>query len=63
VNADRQLIETEIVAKEAKHQKELKHARSRAELHAIKQRNIQIALTATNVMIAGLTLLKVFGII
>jgi len=42
---------------------ELKHARSQAELIAIQQRGIQIALTATNVIVACLTCLKVFGIL
>jgi enamine deaminase RidA (YjgF/YER057c/UK114 family) len=43
--------------------KPLKPARSQAEVQALHQRNIQIALTATNVLIASLTCLKVFGIL
>jgi hypothetical protein len=41
----------------------LKAARSQAELHAIKQRNIQIILTITNVCVTILIALKTFGII
>jgi hypothetical protein len=40
----------------------LKPARSEAELTAVKQRNLQILLVATNVVIGGLTVLKVYGI-
>jgi hypothetical protein len=43
--------------------KELKHARSKAELYAIKQRNIQIALVGTNVCVSILIALKTFGVI
>jgi len=43
--------------------KPLKPARSRAELQAIKQRNVQIALVATNVLISLLIALKTFGVI
>lgn len=43
--------------------KPLKAARSQAELQAIKQRNIQIALVATNVIITMLVALKTFGIL
>lgn len=42
---------------------ELKHARSRAELIAIRQRWIQICLTATVGIPSILTCLKVFGIL
>ena len=41
----------------------LKVARSQAEVQALHQRNIQIILTATNVVLAGLTCLRVFGIL
>jgi hypothetical protein len=40
-----------------------KYARSEAELIALKQRRIQIVLTAANVCASVLTLLKVFGIL
>lgn len=40
-----------------------KYARSQLEIEAYKQRWWQIALTATNVCIAILTCLKVFGLI
>lgn len=43
--------------------KPLRHARSQAELQAIKQRNIQIVLVATNVAITALVALKTFGLI
>lgn len=43
--------------------KELKVARSQAELKALRQRNIQIILTATNVLLTILIALKTFGII
>lgn len=46
-----------------KAQKPLRAARSQAEVQAIKQRNIQIALTATNVLLSALTVFKVFGIL
>lgn len=42
---------------------ELKQARSQAELTAIKQRNIQICLVASNVAISILIALKTFGLI
>lgn len=45
------------------HGKPLKVARSQAEIQALRQRNIQIVLTATNVILAGLTCLRVFGIL
>jgi hypothetical protein len=41
----------------------LRPARSQAEITALYQRNIQIILTITNVCIAALTCLKVFGIL
>lgn len=41
----------------------LKYARSHMELEAYRQRWIQIMLTATNVIVACLTCLKVFGIL
>jgi hypothetical protein len=44
-------------------EKPLKPYRSEAERRAVTQRNIQILLTATNVCIAGLVALKVFGLI
>jgi hypothetical protein len=47
----------------SKEEKPLKPFRSQAEKHAIHQRNIQIALTATNVLVACLTCLRVFGVI
>ena len=40
----------------------LKEARSEAELTAIKQRNLQIVLVATNVVISALIALKTFGV-
>jgi hypothetical protein len=43
--------------------KELKEARSQAELTALSQRRIQIILSATNVTVACLTCLKVFDIL
>lgn len=49
--------------KPQKREKPLKPYRSHAERVALKQRNIQIALTATNVLVACLTCLKVFGIL
>jgi hypothetical protein len=53
-------IATEVVAHESeqKQEKPLKPARSEAELHAVKQRNVQIGLVAS-ILIA----LKTFGII
>jgi hypothetical protein len=42
---------------------QLRYARSHMELEAYRQRWIQIVLTATNVLVAGLTCLKVFGIL
>jgi len=42
---------------------ELRYARSHMELIAARQRWIQIALTATNVLIGCLVALKVFGLI
>ena len=47
----------------SKDMSELKHARSRAELIAIRQRWIQITLTATVGIPSILTCLKVFGIL
>jgi hypothetical protein len=47
----------------AEEKKELKPARSQAEVTAIKQRNIQIVLVATNVIVTGLVALKTFGLI
>ena len=49
--------------KKAGQDKPLKPARSEAELTALKQRNLQIALVATNVIIGCLTVLKVYGIL
>ena len=43
--------------------KPLKHARSQAELTALRQRHIQICLVATNVLLSGLIALRTFGII
>lgn len=43
--------------------KPLKPARSKAEVTAIKQRNVQIALVATNVCVSVLIALKTFDII
>ncbi len=43
--------------------KPLKAARSQAELQAIKQRNIQIGLVATNVIVTLLVALKTFGLL
>jgi hypothetical protein len=58
--------ETEVIAQSVarrKEEKPLKPYRSQAEKIALHQRNIQIALTATNVIVACLTCLKVFGIV
>ncbi len=44
-------------------EKKLKQARSQAELQAVKQRNIQIALVATNVFVSVLIALKTFGLL
>lgn len=43
--------------------KPLKPARSQAELQAVKQRNIQIILVATNVIVTSLVALKTFGLL
>jgi hypothetical protein len=43
--------------------KPLKPYRSEAERQALTQRKIQIALTATNVLISCLIALKAFGVI
>jgi hypothetical protein len=62
---ERIAVETAVTDTEKKAEKEkpLKPARSEAELTAIKQRNLQILLVATNVVIGGLTVLKVYGIL
>lgn len=41
----------------------LKPARSQAELRAVKQRNIQIALVGTNVILTALVAAKTFGLL
>lgn len=43
--------------------KALKDARSKAELHAVRQRNVQIALVGTNVFVSVLIALRTFGFI
>ena len=58
---DKTLIEAEAQAVEQ--HKPLRQYRSQAEKTAVRQRNVQILLTATNVVVAGLTCLKVFGIL
>lgn len=60
--ADAERLLSESLA-EQKPKKPLKPARSQAELVALRQRWIQIALTGTNCLVACLTCLKVFGIL
>lgn len=40
-----------------------KYARSKLEIQAYWQRNIQITLTLLSVVMTGLTMLKVFGVL
>lgn len=67
--ADVERLVTEIVAEEEKRSgKErrsngLRYARSHAELLGVRQRWLQVGLTAINVIVALLTCLKVFGIL
>lgn len=63
VEKDKILMESLAMETKEKKEKPLKFARSAAELHAIKQRNIQICLVATNVLLSALIALKTFGII
>lgn len=45
------------------YEKPLKPARSQAEVIAVKQRNVQICLVASNVVVSILIALKTFNII
>lgn len=69
---DIERIVTEIIAeeeerawtgKERRHPNGLRYARSHAEFLAVRQRWLQVGLTAINVILATLTLLRVFGIL
>jgi hypothetical protein len=63
VFADSMATLNSVANEHSKDEKPLKPYRSHAERVALTQRNIQIGLTATNVIVACLTCLKVFGIV